>query len=95
MGAKIPQNSTSRPDNNIQAVPCFPALAVRPHRWEKVFVSVGESNWMTTSTLGRSRPRAATSVARRIDGLEGEGRDKANFSRVRVLAEGGRLPWRE
>jgi len=50
---------------------------------------------MTTSTLGISRPRAATSVARRIDGLEGEDRDKEKFSRVRVLAEGGRLPWRE
>lgn len=50
---------------------------------------------MTTSTVGRSRPRAATSVARSIEGdkLE-EGADE-KVSRVRVLAAGVRLPWRE
>lgn len=47
---------------------------------------------MTTSTVGRSRPRAATSVARRIEGdrLE-EGADE-KAARVRVLAAGVKLP---
>ena len=47
---------------------------------------------MTTSMLGRSRPRAATSVARSIDGEDVEGIADANAPSVRVLAAGERLP---
>jgi len=72
-----------------------PARAVRPHRCENVLVSVGESNWTTASTWGRSRPRAATSVANKIEGFEDDAIEEANASRVRVRADGGRLPWRE
>jgi hypothetical protein len=50
---------------------------------------------MTTSTRGRSRPRAATSVASRIDGEEGVDNDDENDARVRVRASGGICPWRE
>jgi len=50
---------------------------------------------MTTSTLGRSSPRAATSVARRIEGFDGEGIEEAKALNVLVLADGERLPWSE
>lgn len=50
---------------------------------------------MTTSTCGRSSPRAATSVARRMDGEEGVQMDVAKAVRARVRAEGVRWPWRE
>lgn len=47
---------------------------------------------MTASTLGISSPRAATSVARRIEGFDGEGIDETKVFKVRVLADGERLP---
>ena len=47
---------------------------------------------MTTSTFGRSSPRAATSVARRMDGDDGDGIAEENASRVRVRADGVKLP---
>jgi hypothetical protein len=93
--SNTPTNSTSRPESKTQAVPLLPALAVRPQRWENVLVSVGGSNWMTTSTLGRSKPRAATSVARSMDGEDGEATADANAPSVRVRAVGERLPCRE
>lgn len=50
---------------------------------------------MTTSTWGRSSPRAATSVQRSIDGEEGvQISDEKAFS-VRDRAEGDRCPCRE
>ena len=76
-------------------MPLRPARAVRPQRCEKDLVSVGGSNCMTTSTSGRSRPRAATSVARRIDGEEGRAAELVKFVRVFVRAAGGRWPCRE
>jgi hypothetical protein len=50
---------------------------------------------MTTSTCGRSRPRAATSVARSMDGLDGVAIDVEKAVNVRVRAAGGRWPCRE
>lgn len=47
------------------------------------------------STWGKSSPRAATSVANNIEGFEDDAIEEANASRVRVRADGGRLPWRE
>mmetsp|Transcript_18776 Transcript_18776/g.37953 ORF Transcript_18776/g.37953 Transcript_18776/m.37953 type:complete len:241 (-) Transcript_18776:1487-2209(-) len=49
----------------MMLVPVFPARAVRPERWMKSSWWDGGSVWMTTSTAGMSRPRAATSVAMR------------------------------
>jgi hypothetical protein len=48
-----------------------------------------------TSTLGRSKPRAATSVARRIAGEEGVQRAEEKLERARVRAAGGRCPCNE
>ena len=74
------------------ALPSLPALAVRPHRCENCFGSVGGSNWITTSTAGRSRPRAATSVHNKIDGeLAVDGCD-AKAERVEVRRAGGMWP---
>lgn len=50
---------------------------------------------MTTSTLGRSSPRAATSVARRMAGDEGVESADEKAARVRVRAAGGRWPCNE
>ena len=50
---------------------------------------------MTTSTFGISRPRAATSVVRRIEGECGEGTADEKALRVRVLAAGETFPCRE
>lgn len=50
---------------------------------------------MTTSTSGRSRPRAATSVARRMDGTDGSAAEFVNFARVLVRTLGGRWPCKE
>ena len=50
---------------------------------------------MITSTFGMSRPLAATSVVRRIDGEDGEGIADEKALRVRVLAVGEMFPWRE
>ena len=50
---------------------------------------------MTTSTSGRSRPRAATSVAKRIDGADGSAAEFVKFASVFVRALGGRCPCRE
>lgn len=47
---------------------------------------------MTTSTWGRSIPRAATSVQRSMDGEEGVQMDVAKAFNARVLAEGVRWP---
>mmetsp|Transcript_45460 Transcript_45460/g.144608 ORF Transcript_45460/g.144608 Transcript_45460/m.144608 type:complete len:263 (-) Transcript_45460:388-1176(-) len=45
------------------AMPVLLARPVRPERWRKVSESLGISKCTTRSTLGMSRPRAATSVA--------------------------------
>jgi hypothetical protein len=50
---------------------------------------------MTTSTCGRSRPRAATSVASSMDGPDGVAIDVEKAVNVRVRAAGGRCPCRE
>ena len=50
---------------------------------------------MTTSTWGRSKPRAATSVASRTEGEEGSAIDDEKAFKVLVLAEGVRFPCRE
>lgn len=47
---------------------------------------------MTTSTCGRSRPRAATSVAKRIEGEEGVEIAEVKPASVRVRAVVGRRP---
>lgn len=47
---------------------------------------------MTTSTWGKSSPRAATSVARRTEGDRGVEMADAKASSVRVLAFGGKFP---
>jgi hypothetical protein len=77
---------------STQALPLLPALAVLPHRCENVFVSAGGSNWRTVSTCGRSSPRAATSVARRIDGAEAVLAVSENAVSERVRAVGVRCP---
>ena len=62
----ICKNSTypsSRPACSITiARPERPARAVRPQRWWNTLGSLGGSYCTTTSTSGRSKPRAATSV---------------------------------
>lgn len=50
---------------------------------------------MTTSTCGKSRPLAATSVAKSIEGEIGVDIDEAKASRVRVRAVGDRFPCNE
>lgn len=47
--------------------PRRPARPARPQRWRNAFGSVGGSIWITRSTAGMSRPRAATSVVRRME----------------------------
>lgn len=47
---------------------------------------------MTTSTCGKSSPRAATSVARRMEGDEGVEMADAKALSVRVRALGGKFP---
>lgn len=70
--------------------PLRPARPARPQRWRNTFGSLGGSIWITRSTWGMSRPRAATSVVRRMDGrVELE---KAAKFFCRTL--GGCLPWR-
>ncbi len=50
---------------------------------------------MTTSTSGKSRPRAATSVARRIEGADGSAAEFVKLASVFVRVLGGRCPCRE
>ena len=82
--------SSSRPGwRNITLDPFRPARPARPQRCRKTLGSVGGSSWITRSTCGMSRPRAATSVVRRMDGrVEFE---KAVKFLCRIL--GGCLPW--
>ena len=82
--------SISLPTSTTYALPLLPALAVRPQRCENALGSDGGSNCITTSTCGRSRPRAATSVARSMDGEDGVAEDVENAAKVRVRAAGGR-----
>lgn len=82
--------SASLPANKTYALPLLPALAVRPHRCENALGSEGGSNWITTSTWGRSRPLAATSVASNIAGEVGVATEVEKAANVRVRAEGGR-----
>jgi hypothetical protein len=50
---------------------------------------------MTTSTSGRSRPRAATSVVRRTQGDDGIDKEDENADNERVRADVGRCPCTE
>lgn len=52
------------------ALPSLPARAVRPHLWLNTLGSWGGSNCSTTSTSGRSSPRAATSVHSSTPGVD-------------------------
>lgn len=50
---------------------------------------------MTTSTWGRSSPRAATSVASNSDGVEGVETAEEKAVNILVRALGDWWPWRE
>jgi len=91
----VPTYPTSLPTRIVQALPVLPALAVLPHRCENALVSVGGSYCTTTSTLGRSRPRAATSVARRMQGEEGSAMEEEKEFSVLVRVDGVRFPCNE
>jgi hypothetical protein len=75
------------------AFPSLPALAVLPQRWLNTFGSCGGSTWMTQSTSGRSRPRAATSVQMRTSSLGDD--EEANDLNVASRRAGVCCPWKE
>ena len=71
------------------ACPSLPARAVLPTRWRWSEEAKGGSYSITRSMFGRSRPREATSVQRRMEGVG----ERVKDWRVEVRVFWSREPW--
>jgi len=74
--------------NSETPLTAHPGRPARPARWEYVSADFGMSAWTTSSTPGKSNPRAATSVATRMSTSP-----KRKPARVASRAGCGRSPW--